>query len=797
MTRAFFALSLTRPVSGCLFLMVAGVLFAALSSAPMVQAQSSPEDTLDWVEIDEVPKELRDRLCVNCSGRYIDPLAGQVSDTPPEEADIQATATSTEMQGDTVRLTGGVEVIQGYRTLRGNESTLNRSTRSGTLTGDIVLREPGVLIKGDVAEFNSRTDEANLTNSEFVLHKQHIRGTAGELGRDADGLIHIHGGNVTFCAPGEDDWVIRAEDMELDLQEGVGTARGASMALGGVPVIYTPWLRFPLDDRRRTGFLWPDIGSDTRGGLDMSAPVYFNLAPNYDALYTPRYIQERGVNHDIDLRYLSPRIGYWSVGGAFLPSDDRYEQELPDERNHDRWLGQVQHSALFDQRWRTLVDYAKASDANYLKDLDTSSLNSKRQSNLLQLGSVDYLGDKWLVDLDVQQFQSLADDINDDYKKLPQLTASYRGDRQPFDIDPIVLAQYSNFDTDDERVTGQRAYAEVGVTYPMLWQFGFLTPTAKYRYLEYDLDDSIFFEDEAPSAGAELASIDGGLYFERPTKIAGRGLLQTLEPRVYYLYSKFEDQTDQPDFDSAELTFSYNQLFRETRFSGRDRIDDANQMSLGITTRFISDESGLEMFNASIGQIFYFEDRRVRLIAASPPLEQSGSEMAGELNFYPNERVSLRSNLQYDPYSGDMVSGNFQVNYNPDERSVYNVGYTFRRSPLFGDLLPPTEQAHFSAHVPINHRWSVFAAFNYSVEEEESIEDMFGIEYDSCCWKFRLLHLRYFDTIPGQEPSLAIAELEREHSTQFQIVLKGMGGFGNRVEGLMEDMIRGYEERGY
>ena len=593
-------------------------------------AQEAPEEDLDWVKTRYVPEYLRDRQCENCGGRYIDPLADVPQDVAPEESDIKATATSTEMLGNTVLLKGGVEVQQGYRQLSGNEATLNREDRSGTLKGDIVVREPGVLLKGDEAEFFSKTGEATLQNSQFILHDQHIRGTALELNRDEYGLIHIHEGNLSYCAPGDHDWAIRADEMVLDLEEGMGTAKGARLDVAGVPIFYSPWLTFPLDDRRRTGFLWPDIGSDTRGGLDLSAPVYFNLAPNYDALYAPRFIDERGVNHELELRYLNPKIGYWSVGGAFLNNDERYERELPNERNHDRWLGVMQHNGLFKQRWRTEVDYSKASDADYLKDLDSSSLDAKRQANLLQLGSLDYLGDKWIVDLDVQQFQSLADDIRDDYKKLPQLTAAYRGDRLPFDFDPIVLAQYSNFDSDDElRVTGERIYAEVGTTYPMLWQQGFFTPTAKYRYLEYDLDNQLILEDKTPSAGSGLLSLDGGLFFERQTVLAGRNLLQTLEPRVYYLYSEFDDQTAQPSFDSAELTFSYNQLFRETRFSGRDRLDDANQVSLGITTRFISEETGVEQFSASLGQIFYLEDREVRLNPIAPPLEQSGSEIAG------------------------------------------------------------------------------------------------------------------------------------------------------------------------
>ena len=195
--------------------------------------------------------------------------------------------------------------------------------------------------------------------------------------------------------------------------------------------------------------------------------------------------------------------------------------------------------------------------------------------------------------------KSLADDINDDYKKLPQLTAQYRGDRQPFEIDPIGLVQYSNFDTDEEnRVIGQRLYAEAGATYPMNWQYGFLRSTAKYRLLGYQLDRQIDGLDENPGAASALASIDGGLFFERQTSLAGRNVLQTLEPRVFYLYSQFDEQTDQPDFDSAELTFNYNQLFRDTRFSGRDRLDDANQVSIGLTSRFLDEDTGEERFNA-------------------------------------------------------------------------------------------------------------------------------------------------------------------------------------------------------
>lgn len=764
---------------------------------PVPENGASSQRATDWVPLEAVPPDLQDDQCLNCGGRYIDPLADADKSTPPERANIEATATTSELQGNTIRLSGGVQVTQGYRRLSGENAVIDREQRAGELTGEITFREPGLLLHGDRAEVFSRSGEARVENSDFVLHEQHMRGSAAQLRRDTAGILHIEEGRISYCAPDDNDWAIRAEDLELDLEDGLGTARGAKIDLGGVPVLYLPWMQFPLDDRRRTGFLWPDLGSDSRGGLDIAAPIYFNLAPNYDALYSPRYIEERGLNHEVKLRYMNRYIGNWAVGGAYMNQDDRYESEFPDGRSHDRWITSVKHNALFDRRWRSLVDYSKASDTNYLKDLQTSSLDAKRQTSLLQLASLDYLGDDWLVNFDLQQFQSLADDISNDYKKLPQINAQYRATGTPFRFDPIFTAQYSNFDSDIDRVTGQRLYAEAGLTYPMLWNFGFFRPTAKYRHLEYDLENVRPAQETSPSSGAALFSLDGGLFFDRPTSFAGQGLVQTLEPRVYYLYSEYEEQKDQPDFDSAELTFSYNQLFRETRFSGRDRLDDANQVSVGLTTRFINDQDGREQLSASIGQIFYFRDREVRLQPIDPPLDTKGSELAGELAFRPNKRLSLRGSLIWDSYSGDLNSANFQSSYVWDDGKLLNVGYSYRRPLTLVTQQVPTEETEISTYLPLDTNWSIFASWRYSLEANTSVEDMFGVEYDTCCWKVRLLHLRYYDTVPGKIPDFNDPELQRENSTQIQIVLKGMGGFGNRVASIMEDMIRGFEDREY
>ena len=762
------------------------------------EATDLPAYPLDWVPLAAVPESLRDRQCINCDGRYIDPLAAEDTDTAPEDSEIFARADSSELMNDEVILIGSADAVQGYRHMRGDKVVVDRQQESAFLSGNVTLREPGVLLLGDSAEIYSKTGEAVVHNGEFVFHREHMRGSSDLMERDADGLIHIHNGTFTYCAPGENDWAVLTEVMEVDLEEGVATARNARIEVEGVPVFYSPWLRFPLDDRRRTGFLWPDFGNDSTGGLDITVPFYMNLAPNYDALYSPRYIEERGLNHELNLRYLDPLLGFWSVGGTYMNHDDRYADETPDNVSDDRWLAVVKQSGLLDQRWRSTVDYSKASDVDYMKDLEPYSIEAQRKTSLRQLASMDYLGDRWLLNLEAEQFQSLADDIRDDYKKLPQFTAQYRASGTPFELQPIGLGQYSNFGSDEDRVTGERVYGEAGLRYPMLWSYGSLTPTVKYRQVNYELSDGeASFPSDNPSTSVPLASLDGSLIFERNTSFAGKSLLQTLEPHLYYLYSPYEDQTNQPDFDSAELTFTYYQLFRETRFSGHDRLDDANQISVGLTSRFLDDQNGRSLLSASIGQIYYFEDRKVRLLAAQPPLDASTSNIAGQLDFTPIETFGLRSSMVWDPGEDKMESAYFQSSYRADNDAIFNVGYSFLRPFSNASNQQDTEEVSVSSYFPVNKNWSLFAAMDYSLEGDESVEDMVGVEYDSCCWTFRLMHLRYFDNVSGKNPNFNDPDLERENTTQFQIVLKGMGGFGNRITDVMQDMIRGFEERDY
>lgn len=779
--------------------LVMGVITASVSlTSGLVQADGLTEVSVapwpDWTPIKVIPLDQAALRCRQCQGQFLDPLANVDQSVPPGEADLEVTADDSEVTETKLYFNGNVSVQQGYRSVTADAVEIDRQNETAVASGNVTLREPGVVMTGSEIRYNSVSEQADLSHAQYVLHDRQLSGSAQALTRHADGNIAISEGAMTYCAPDDPSWVLHAESLTIDPELGEGQAWGAKLKVEGVPVLYLPWVQFPIDSRRKTGLLFPDIGSDSRGGLDITQPIYFNLAPNYDALYRPRHIEERGLLHQGQGRWLSETAGYWEMNGSWIGDDERYQNTNP-TNNSDRWLFNTLHNGEFGPAWRTKIAYTRVSDPEYIRDLDNNRLSTQRQTALQQLGRVDWLGEDWQVRLDVERFQSLADDIRNDYQKLPQITARWRGDQNWMGVEPILLTQLSHFDSESVRVTGERLYMEAGLTMPNRWTYGFLTPTVKYRSVSYELDDFPLIEDDSPDAGSVMASLDGGLIFERQTSLFSSEVTQTLEPRAYYLYSEYEEQSGQPDFDSAELTFSYDQLYRDTRFSGHDRIDDADQLSLGVTSRFIDNASGNETLRASIGQIFYFRDREVRLNQIDPDLAESTSAIAAELALSPSRKWQVRASILYDPSDSNFDAAYAQASFTPENGKIFNLGYTLREPPPSLIDRPVTEQANASAYYPVNDTWSVFGAYAYSLEASEVVESMVGFEYDDCCWRVRLLYMRYVDTLVGDIVDFNDPNLERESSFQIQVMLKGMGGFGGRVDELLSDMIRGFTKK--
>lgn len=755
--------------------------------------KNSDSHSLDWVRNKQLSAQQLPTATF-CQGAYIDPLANVDKSVNPRNADIETLAANSELQGEQVSLSGGVEIKQSYRRLKSDTAQVNKTTRVAVLEGNVELREPGVLLLSERAEINADSGQAQLSNSRFVLHQEHLRGGAQTISRREDGLVTLEGGYFTYCPPEDNTWELDANSIELNQQSGVGTARQATLKIKDIPVFYAPAISFPIDDRRKSGFLWPEIGSASDGGFDIATPYYFNLAENYDATLVPRYIGDRGAMAEAEMRYLGKQAGLWTVGGSYLSADDLYQEDNPGE-DGDRWLSRIEHNGLLKNRWRSNIDYTRVSDKDYFGDLGTTSLEVRRQTHLRQIGEVDYLGDEWLMQLRLQQFQTIAKDLNDEYKKLPQLSIRRRSNQTAFALDYILEAEYTRFDH-DIKITGQRMYAEAGIAFPMRWAAGFITPTVKYKQLNYNLDDPFALSlDESPDEGATVFSLDSGLYFEREGNWKGQQYSQTLEPRIFYLYSDGKNQNDLPIFDTSELTFTYNQLFRESRFSGHDRIDDANQVALGLTTRFIDNKSGREALSASIGQIFYFEDREVRLNPLTGILDDSTSAIAAELVYRPTDKLRLSSSVLWDTQDDKVEDGNFQISFEADNSAIYNLSYNFDRGNPLGVNKLDIEQLDVSGYFPLAQHWNVFLRARYGIESKEIIEDAIGFEYEDCCWSIRIMHARTIDPLDNQ--FAFDINTERDHATYVEFQLKGLGGIGNRIGSMLEEMIWGYKESEY
>ena len=773
-----------------------GAALLVMSASPFAHASQTIEEEriqarLNWVPLALVTTEDRDERCLKCRGRYEDPLADADRSTPPNQSDLEVSAGDSDITDDTLYFSDDVTVSQGYRTLKAQEVIIDRVEQTVSAEGPIEVREPGIVMYGDRITYDSLSERASLSDAEFVMYEEQLYGIAERVTRDANGSLEIEDGQLTFCAPTDPSWLVTAETLRVDPTTNTGEAWGARIDIKGVPVAYLPWVQFPLNDRRKTGLLFPDISSDTRGGLDITAPIYLNLAPNYDATYSPRLIQDRGLVHQLNTRFLGKRTGFWDVSGTYLRDDDL---DASDSDNN-RWLVNVQQSSDPSARLRTSIDFTKVSDNEYLRDLENNTLSAQRQTALLQRARVDWLADSWLFGLEAQQFQSIAEDLTDNYRRLPQISAVWRGDAKIGPLEPVLKLQAANFDTDLEKVKGQRVYQEVGVTLPLTRDYGFLNSSLMHRSIQYRLKAPDNNQTRSESVSSWLGRIEGGLEFERSTELFGLPFTQTLEPRFQYLYAGYDDHAGIPDFDSAELTFSYRQLFRNTRFSGYDRLADANQLSVGLTSRLIDTATGKERVSVSFGQVINFRDQRVRLKESDAALTDEGSALAFALNVRTSERWSIHSNLLFDSYEEKLDAANIRVGFRPSKDAIINLGYTLREPPASFAARPVTEQINTSAYMPINDNWSAFGAVRYSLEIGSSVEDMIGVEYDGCCWRVRLIYMSYLDALRDVDVFIPEPELTRDRAFQFQFVLKGLGGFGNRVDNLMQDMIRGFNAK--
>ncbi|WP_370981248.1 LPS-assembly protein LptD [Agaribacterium sp. ZY112] len=763
---------------------------------------------LDWLNKDQLNPAQQHELAPGCTGIYVDPFADQsIDDADMAELPLIVEADSTEVIGGVhATLEGDVEVSQGPRSIAADKMVYSRADDSALMQGDVVIRQQGLLIRGESARVDTTKEEAEFIDARIVLHNQHIRGSASSIAQEGRGKAVLRNGHITSCAPDSNAWSLEGAELGINELTGQGYGKHVKFRIADVPIFYLPYATFPVGDQRQSGFLAPSFSTSDKGGLDISLPYYLNLAPNYDATITPRIISDRGPMLEAEFRHLSHSIEQ-KVSGSFLPDDGGSQGHDGSSNTHvgtNRWLFQYKQNGGLGSGWYTEVDYNLTSDEDYFRDLGTSSFEVANTTYLDQKLVAGTQLDNWDLNLRVQDYQTLLLNLDAPYRKLPQIEANgnYYLGRMNLNLDN----QLTSFDHEQGLsisgkpiITGQRYAADYTLGQRFSNAAGYIKPEVGYKYRQYKLSpgegDSI--EQEHVSLGAPQASVDASLVFENPQ---GR-YLQTLEPRLYYLYRSYEDHSalynasnsgGGVNFDTSTRTFSYGQLYRDSRFSGYDRLDDANRLTAGITNRWMSHKDGHEFFALSLGQINYFEDRRVGL-ESDIDAQQNSSEIALEFSANARAGSGVFGNLIYDDAAEQMSRFSAGYNYaSQDKLSLVSLSYSFVRKDPEISSSKQLDQVDLAFVAPIVQQWFMMGRSNYDFENQQELETFGGIEYNNCCYRVRFLARRWLDSNVANEEG---GSGQYDRGVYLEIEFKGLGSTGTRIRNMLEDALPGYERR--
>lgn len=688
-----------------------------------------------------------------------------------------ATLLSTDFDADNAEiqqnqiyvLTGDVVMERAGRRVQADRIRYDQALDQVQAEGNIQLDQTEMRITGSHASLQLASDQGEIHDAEYAIHAQHARGRATAAYQESAVRKRFEDATYTTCDAEAEAWRLNARSVVLKEDEGTGVARHAWLRLGAVPVLYTPYISFPIDDRRKSGLLVPSFGNSQNSGTEFALPYYWNIAPHRDATITPRQMSDRGLQMQGEFRYLNP-TNSGVLGLEYLPSDNEYN-------NQDRSLFRIDHRGSPLPRLRTVLFGTDVSDENYFEDLGTS-LDISSITHLERRAEASYLGSGWTLTGRAQDFQTVDKTIlpvNRPYRRLPQILLSADPLTRPYGLEFKMLGELVQFDHDD-RIDGTRLDLYPKASLPLGGAAWYLAPSAGVRYTTYDLDDPTTGSDD-PDRSTPVVSLDSGLFFERNASLFDNNLLQTLEPRAFYLYVPNEDQTELPLFDTSLRDFSFQQMFEDNRFNGADRMGDANQLTLAVTSRLLDPASGTQHASFSLGQVMYFRDREVTLQPTQSPERQSSSSLVGEIDLRLSPSWKTIAGLQWDPHESRTERGNVRLQYRPNPQHLWNFTYRYRAGEL--------EQIDTSALWYFTPRWHGVMRWNYELPEGELLEGLAGLEYESCCWIFRVLGRSYISDTLG----------ERNDAIMFQLELKGLTSFGDPIESLLDDGILGYSRK--
>ena len=601
-------------------------------------------------------------------------------------------------------------------------------------------------------------------------------GRAERVDFEGENQFTFFSNTFSTCKPDRDDWYLQASETHLDYDRNEGTASHASLWFGGMPLFYSPIVSFPLNGQRRSGVLHPHFSTSTRSGLDFTLPYYWNIAPNYDLTLYPRYMSKRGFQLGAEARYAD--FNYQGMSRVeYLPNDE--------VRNRQRYGYRIEHQHVLGRGFSAAVNWNGVSDDFYWQDLSSRLLQTS-QAQLPKQVSLNYTPSPWLQSsLQVLRYQTLQLDpavpVSRPYFLEPQLNVlAYRPD--VLNMDFSMIGQYSRFTHVDAGMDqGDRVVIYPQLSMPFVHPAFQFTPKVGLHVSQYSLDrrDPLTLgQSNSISRVLPTFSLDSTVIFEREGDWFGNGYIQTLEPRLYYVNIPYKDQSQIPRFDTGLSDFNFAQIFSENRYSGFDRINDANQLTAAVTTRLLDGETGAERFKAMIGQRYYFKPQQVS-IPGETTRQNDFSNLIAAVNglVAPKTYMDLAWEYNYrDNLSERFAAG---VRFQPELGKVLSASYRYTRNPL--TTLATVDQIDIAGQWPLSSKWYAVGRYNFSLRDQQTLESIAGVEYNAGCWAVRLV---------GQR--LAAITGKPNDTLFFQLEFNDFGSIGTNPIGLLRRSIPGY-----
>ena len=672
------------------------------------------------------------------------------------------------VRGEYMEAEGNAVITRGAQEIKGNYLFYDQINDEVTGKENVSIKKPGVFIQGNTFKYSPSDETGEITQAKYALTQSGARGEATKL--IFKGPSHQTATNATYtsCDVSQEDVYLKTSRLNIYQDREYGAAKNATVWFKGAPILYTPYLSFPLTDKRKTGLLTPSYGQSVQNGFEVTLPVYLNIAPNIDSTVAVRSMSERGSLLTTQSRYLGQ-----SFSGEFtydrLGDDKKFAKEPGQDESRSYYA--FSHRQRFGSNVSGYVNLQGISDDTYFKDLSqdlakTALVHLPREIGLTASGK-DWTGSARAIHYQTLNFA--APPVQIDPQINLNLTPTF-----DYGFESESTVQISDFDKSNQE-GALRTILYPGVRYVYENEFLTLSPKIGLHYTNYDLDTGITEDRTLP-----IYSMSASLAFERNMRIGDVELTQTLVPQIFYVHVPFEDQSNLPLFDSGLSSLNLSQIFSENIFSGGDRINDADQLTVGVSSQFLDAESGVERFNITAAQRFHFDEELVVINPTDAPRTGNRSDILLGGNGRINESWRANTLLQYSGVLDEVISHDHRLQYKPQQGKVVSFAYRYTRDAH--------EQFDISGQWPIKGNWGAAGRWNYAKDSGKLIEGVLGLEYKAGCWAFRMVANRF---LTGQD---SVGDDLYATSFFVQLELRDITRIGSNAVGILKQNVTDYSE---